>query len=65
MCKGRAFAFKECMMFTAAIISMWDIEAAGGGPWKMPRHKRATGVYSTNDDTRVWLKRRDLGKGES
>lgn len=60
ICKGRAFAFKECMMFVAAIVSMWDIEAAGGGPWDMPRHKKATGVYTTSDDTRVWVKRRQL-----
>lgn len=62
MCKGRVFAFKECMMFTAAIVSMWDIESAGGGPWKMPKHKKATGVYGTNDNPRVWLKRRELEK---
>ncbi|KAK5133166.1 hypothetical protein LTR08_008102 [Meristemomyces frigidus] len=60
MCKGRAFAFKECMMFVAAVVAMWDIEPAGGGPWKMPRHKKATGVYSTTDDTRVWVTRRQL-----
>ena len=60
MCKGRSFAFKEIMVFTAGIISLWDMEAAGGGEWKMPRHKKATGVYGTNDTTRVWLKRRKL-----
>lgn len=47
-------------MFTAAIVAMWDIEPAGGGPWKMPRHKKATGVYSTIDDTRVCVKPRKL-----
>lgn len=60
MCKGRAFALKEVMMFTAAIVSMWDIEAAGGGTWKMPKHAKATGVYSTRDDTRVWIKARKM-----
>jgi len=49
-------------MFTAAIVSMWDIEPAGSGPWKMPRHRKSTGVYNTNDDTRVWVKRRELSK---
>ncbi|KAK3117311.1 hypothetical protein LTR53_001428 [Teratosphaeriaceae sp. CCFEE 6253] len=62
MCKGRAVALKQSIMFTAAIVSMWDIEAAGGGPWKMPRHQKATGVYNTRDDTRVWVKRRQLSK---
>lgn len=45
----------------AAVVAMWEIEPAGGGPWKMPRHKKATGVYTTDDDTRVWIARRQLG----
>ena len=62
MCKGRAFAQKEVMAFAAAIIAVWEIEPKGGGEWKMPKHKKATGVYATNDDTRVWLKRRTLAQ---
>ncbi|TKA29010.1 hypothetical protein B0A50_03422 [Salinomyces thailandicus] len=62
MCKGRAFAFKECMMFAAAIIAMWDIQPAGSGEWKMPRHKKATGVYNTSDQTRVWVRQRQLSR---
>jgi hypothetical protein len=58
MCKGRGFALKEALMYTASIITMWEIQPAGGGPWKMPKHRRATGVYGTGDDTRVWLTRR-------
>ncbi|OQO03535.1 hypothetical protein B0A48_10199 [Cryoendolithus antarcticus] len=60
MCKGRQFAYKECMMFVAAIIAMWDIDPVGGGEWKMPKHKKATGVYNTSSPTRVWVKRRTL-----
>lgn len=60
MCKGRAFAYKECMVFAASIVALWDIEPAGGGEWKIPAHRKATGVYGTNDLTRVWLKRRVL-----
>lgn len=63
MCKGRAFAYKECMMFTAAIIALWEIEPANEGRWKMPSHRKATGVYGTGDDTRVWIKRRVLPYG--
>lgn len=62
MCKGRAFAFKECMMFAAAIITLWEIEPVNGGQWKMPSHKKATGVYATSDSTRVWIKKRQLPK---
>jgi hypothetical protein len=60
MCKGRAFAFKECMMFAAAIISLWDIGAGDDKEWKMPKHQKATGVYNTSDSTRVWIKKRKL-----
>jgi hypothetical protein len=60
MCKGRAFAFKEIMLFSAAIISMWEIDPVDGGEWKMPRHRKATAVYGTSDSTRVWIKQRKL-----
>ena len=60
MCKGRAFAFKEIMLFSAAIISMWEIDPVDGGEWKMPRHRKATAVYNTDDSTRVWIKQRQL-----
>jgi hypothetical protein len=58
MCKGRSFALKEALMYTASIITMWEIQPSKAGAWKMPKHVRATGVYTTNDDTRVWLTRR-------
>lgn len=60
MCKGRFFAYKECMMFAAAILAMWDMETAGGGEWKLPKSRKNTGVYGTGDPTRVWLRRRKL-----
>ena len=60
MCKGRAFAFKESMMFIAAIVAMWEIRPAGGDSWKMPKQLKATGVYSTDEDTRVWIQPRKL-----
>ena len=58
MCKGRQFAAKEILIFTAAIISLWDIEPAGGGPWKMPKPRKATGTKGVKHDTRVWIRRR-------
>lgn len=64
MCKGRSFALKEALMYTAAMITMWEISPAKGGEWKMPKHRRATGVYATGDDTRVWLTRRKFAATE-
>ena len=62
MCKGRSFAVKEVMAFSAAIVALWDVEPAGGGKWTIPRHRKATGVYGTPDDTRVWVKRRKVAE---
>jgi len=60
MCKGRSFAFKEIMMFSAAIVAMWDIDTIDSREWKMPSHRRGTGTYSTNDNTQVWIKHKLL-----
>jgi len=60
MCKGRAFAFKEIMLFSAAIISMWEIDPVNGGEWKLPKQRKATAVYGTDSSTRVWIKQRKL-----
>jgi len=60
MCKGRQYAAKELLLFTAVIITFWDIEAAGGGPWKMPRSLRAAGTNGVKEDVRVWMKRRQF-----
>jgi len=48
------------MLVPAIIITFWDIEAAGGGPWKMPRSVRAAGTNGAKDDVRVWMKRRQM-----
>jgi len=60
MCKGRQYAAKEMMLFPAVIITFWDIEAAGGGPWRIPRAARAPGTNAAKDDVRVWLRRRQV-----
>lgn len=68
MCKGRAFAYREVMMFTAAIVSVWDLEAVGHGDgreeeegkWKLPQKRKGTGVFGANGDLRVRVRRRVL-----
>ena len=62
MCKGCSFALKEVLMFTAAVLTLWDISPVGGEgkEWKMPKAKNATGTKITDDDTRVWIRRRKL-----
>ncbi len=60
MCKGRSFALKEILLFTAVIITFYDMEAVGGGPWKMPKQVRAAGTKKPKGDARVWIKRRKV-----
>jgi hypothetical protein len=65
MCKGRAFAFQEIMIFTAAIVAMWDIQGTDRGPVKIPRHKRSAGTASAADEVRVHIRRRHLAQEAS
>ena len=64
MCKGRAFAFKECMLMAAAVLAVWEVEPRGGGEWKIPAHRQATSVFGARADVRVWLRRRQDIYGE-
>ena len=58
MCKGRQFAIREILGFTAAILCMYDIEPAGGGPWKLPKQINGAGTKRPASSTRVWIKSR-------
>ncbi|KAI3397718.1 hypothetical protein diail_10487 [Diaporthe ilicicola] len=58
MCKGRQFAVKEILLFSAAILSIYDMEPAGGGPWKLPKQKPGVGTKKPASSTRVWIKNR-------
>lgn len=59
MCKGRQFAIKEILVFTAAILSTYDIEPVGGGPWKLPKQSTGAGTKRPASSTRVWIKARE------
>ncbi|PLB37253.1 cytochrome P450 [Aspergillus candidus] len=55
-CKGRVFAEREILSYTAAIISLWDLQpAGGGGVWKIPGHKQSSAAYLPTRDVRVRL----------
>ncbi|KAL9062128.1 MAG: hypothetical protein Q9157_009204 [Trypethelium eluteriae] len=65
MCKGRAFAEKECFAFAAGFIMLWEMEPAGKKGWKIPGHGKATAVSIPKSDIRVKLRRRDLTAQEA
>lgn len=58
MCKGRIFAEREILAFTAAILSMWDIEPANKQGWKMPGHRPASTAFLPKKDIRVRMSQR-------
>lgn len=49
---------KEVMLFTAAIISLYDIQPVGNGKWKLPKRDNAFGVKRPTTSTKVWIKSR-------
>ncbi|OIW24592.1 cytochrome P450 [Coniochaeta ligniaria NRRL 30616] len=57
MCKGRTLAEKEILAIAASVMSLWDMEPAGG-EWKMPGMRMGTGVMCPTEDMRVVLRRR-------
>ncbi|KAH8903554.1 cytochrome P450 [Coniochaeta sp. PMI_546] len=57
ICKGRTLAEKEILAIAATVMSLWDMEPAGG-KWKMPGMRMGTGVMCPTEDMRVVLKRR-------
>ncbi|CAN8097116.1 unnamed protein product [Discula destructiva] len=57
---GKDFAIREILLFSAAIIAMYDIEPAHGGTWKMPKQTTTAGAKHPLTPTRVWIKSRPM-----
>lgn len=60
MCKGRAFAVREMMFYSAVILSLYDIQAPEGEGWKVPKTETRAATRHPLQPLRVWVKRRDL-----
>lgn len=56
--QGREFAIREIVLFSAAIIAMYDIQPVGGAPWKLPKQTTTVGAKCPLTSTRVWVKSR-------
>ncbi|RAL04981.1 cytochrome P450 [Aspergillus ibericus CBS 121593] len=55
-CKGRAFAERKLLAFTAAILTMWDIEPAQDGGFTIPEHRPSGAAFLPKKDIRVRLR---------
>ncbi|KAI6780781.1 25-hydroxycholesterol 7-alpha-hydroxylase-like protein [Emericellopsis cladophorae] len=58
MCKGRAFAMRELMMYTAAIVTMYDIRRPEGQEWFVPKTTKQAASRHPTKEMKVWIKRR-------
>ncbi|KAG5980790.1 hypothetical protein E4U55_003661 [Claviceps digitariae] len=60
MCKGRAFAMRELLLYSSFIISFYDIVPPEGQGWEEPTTcKRAASRHPVKP-VRVWIKKRDF-----
>lgn len=64
MCKGRAFANREMMMFTSILISMYDIKAPEGKDFQIPKTEKKVATRYPCKPMRVWIKRREFAEKE-
>lgn len=60
MCKGRNFAVRELIMFTAVILTMYDIRPPEGKKLEVPGTVKQAASKVPNKKTPVWVKRRNL-----
>jgi cytochrome P450 len=58
MCKGRAFAERECLALVAGVLVFWDFEPVGKQGWVVPEMVKMSAVSKPIVDTRVRVKRR-------
>ncbi|PYH88084.1 cytochrome P450 [Aspergillus ellipticus CBS 707.79] len=57
-CKGRAFAERKLLAFSAAIVSMWDIEPTQDKGFAIPGHRPSGAAYLPTTDVRVRMRQR-------
>lgn len=58
VCKGRAFAEREVLIFVAAFVATWEFEPVGAG-WEIPgKAYNGTGTANPTGPVRVRVARR-------
>lgn len=60
MCKGKEFAMREVLLYTAVILSLYEIGPAGGIHWEVPQTTKPATTKHPRTPIRVWIKRREL-----
>ena len=60
MSEGKGFALRELLMYTAAILTMYEIRPPEGKQWTIPGTRRQGVTKHPKKAVRVWIKRREL-----
>ncbi|RFU78993.1 cytochrome p450 [Trichoderma arundinaceum] len=60
MCKGRQFALREMLLYTAAIITFYDMQPPKGSSWSVPQTRQLVANKHPKKPFKVWIKRREL-----
>ncbi|KAF7558841.1 hypothetical protein G7046_g5307 [Stylonectria norvegica] len=65
MVNDSALALRKFLLYTAVIISLYEIEPAKGGRWKLPKVTKGPVSSRPSKEVKVWVKRRQLAERES
>lgn len=60
MCKGRAYAARELIVITAALLSTYDIEPVGGKTWGNVKVVKSTSTKHPAQTVKAWIRRREV-----
>ncbi|RDA93062.1 hypothetical protein CP533_0681 [Ophiocordyceps camponoti-saundersi (nom. inval.)] len=58
MCKGRAFALRELMLYAAVIVSLYDMRPPDGEEWPAPETYKLVATRHSKTPIRLWVSRR-------
>ncbi|PHH89960.1 hypothetical protein CDD83_4850 [Cordyceps sp. RAO-2017] len=60
MCKGRAFALREMLLYSAIIISFYDMQPPSGQSWEhAPKTYKTVATRHPKAPIKVWIRRRE------
>ncbi|RDA87568.1 hypothetical protein CP532_3974 [Ophiocordyceps camponoti-leonardi (nom. inval.)] len=61
MCKGRAFALRELMLYAAVIVSLYDMRPPDGEEWPSPETYKLVATRHSKTPIRLWRVLRRYG----
>ncbi|KAM4057864.1 cytochrome p450 [Hirsutella rhossiliensis] len=63
MCKGRTFALREMLLYSAIIITFYDMQPPKGQSWEAPKTYKPMATRHPKTPIKVWIKRREQPSG--